>query len=235
MDKKRRRTEILLGLRDKVEDSDEDDDSDTQEAPPTHNAGAGASAAPQGAKSSGSKFTKFAGVDEPGDTVESLSKRLLVACAGSEMQEVQHCLDSGASLTVKDSNGVSPLHIASMIGDVSLVQALLKHQLASGEDISAVLSLESNMGWTPLQTAAVYGHTAVLKSFKEVLKENPLADTTWEDWDELLEDITQENEMPGLEFTEGDYLGSLPQTTLSEAKERRNAVREWLKTELNKS
>ena len=68
------------------------------------------------------------------------------------MSEVERLMRE-VDLSCRDEEGLTPLHHASIEGQVGCVRALLK-----GSDVNAA----DNRGWTPLMNAARFGHVACL-------------------------------------------------------------------------
>jgi ankyrin repeat protein len=66
-----------------------------------------------------------------------------------DLASAKAALERGASVSVQDRFGNTPLHIAVMLGHKELVECLLSR--------GAVVKDKNNCGWTPLDEAISYG------------------------------------------------------------------------------
>ncbi|KAJ4264718.1 hypothetical protein NW764_015803 [Fusarium oxysporum] len=96
------------------------------------------------------------------------SKELLWASQNGRVEVVQGLLWGKADVTVRDKDGLTPLHIASQDGHVEVVQALLE----KGAD-TAIANKE---GLTPLYLASYWGYVEVVKALLEKGADTTIAD-----------------------------------------------------------
>ena len=82
--------------------------------------------------------------ESTGDT--SLNALLLKACENNNIPKILECLDNGANVNYIDSNGLSPIIIASTKGNNDMIALLLEN----GADINLV---DQNTGYSPLMFA----------------------------------------------------------------------------------
>jgi ankyrin repeat protein len=75
-------------------------------------------------------------------------------------------LERGASVSVHDRFGNTPLHIAVMLGHKELVECLLSH--------GAVVKEKNKCGWTPLDEAISYGDKNTVRLLLRKLREQTL-------------------------------------------------------------
>ena len=74
----------------------------------------------------------------------------------NQLELLNELLDLKASVNVKDSRGLTPLHYAAFRGNLEVAIALLEFQ--------ANACSTANSGETPLHVAAQYGHSNVVSS-----------------------------------------------------------------------
>jgi ankyrin repeat protein len=86
--------------------------------------------------------------------MNSIDQELFEAAAESNLPEVSRLLSVGADIEAKDSDGDTPLIVASIRGRVHVLQALREH----GADFEAT----NNNGLTPLHSACLNGQLAVV-------------------------------------------------------------------------
>ncbi|CAH1176200.1 unnamed protein product [Phaedon cochleariae] len=82
---------------------------------------------------------------------------LMLATAANKNDVVQYLVRSGASITVKGTDGMTPLHIAAKTGNISACRILLE----AGTTIKNYVNCQDDGGWTPLVWACENGYADV--------------------------------------------------------------------------
>ena len=82
---------------------------------------------------------------------------LHVAAQAGHVPIIELLLQSGAVLDLNDASGMTPIHLASIVGAQEALGAMVK--LAGG----AVLSLPDASGVTPLMYVCAYGNETLVK------------------------------------------------------------------------
>lgn len=80
-------------------------------------------------------------------------KKLHEAAWGNDLNTLQAGLNDGESIDVKDRDGYTALHIASLKGHEAITRALV--------DRGASLDIRSSNGLTPLDIASIHSHEAI--------------------------------------------------------------------------
>jgi ankyrin repeat protein len=83
-----------------------------------------------------------------------------------DLASAKAALERGASVSVQDRFGNTPLHIAVMLGHKELVECLLSR--------GAVVKDKNNCGWTPLDEAISYGDKNTIRLLLRNLREQTL-------------------------------------------------------------
>ncbi|KAJ3064794.1 hypothetical protein HDU98_011833 [Podochytrium sp. JEL0797] len=78
---------------------------------------------------------------------------LILACRTSSLEIVEYLIKKGVNVNSQNYDLETPLHIASLRGDLSIVQLLLAHQCKSTAD---------HIGYTPFLRATECGHVPLL-------------------------------------------------------------------------
>jgi len=79
---------------------------------------------------------------------------LFYAVRNADIARIEALLKGGASVSVTDDHGWTPLHVAALKGHAKVAALLLEH----GADVNA----EDIDGWRPLHVAALQGQTSVV-------------------------------------------------------------------------
>ena len=85
---------------------------------------------------------------------------LMAAASLGRMAVFKYLVSKGCSLSKRDSHGNSILHIACMSGNVDFVQFVFL-KMKTGKET------KGQYGWTPMMTAASYGHVSVVRYLVE--------------------------------------------------------------------
>jgi hypothetical protein len=159
---------------------------------------------------------KFAA--DASDLCGSAIRPLMLAAHGGHAHVVKQLLDAGASADVAHAeNGVTPLIAASLVGDLQMVEALLK----TGQ-------LDVNRGearnWTALSFASQYGHGEVVSALLDAGADAAWATgaglTPWmlayDAEQKAVLDVLKARGAPGREASTLWLSGRLPLETLTE-------------------
>lgn len=82
------------------------------------------------------------------------------------IEEINALLDAG--INTQDSEGATPLYLASRMGYTDIVKALISHStfstysIQSNAERQTYINIENNESWTPLLIASFGGHTEVV-------------------------------------------------------------------------
>ncbi|KAK0161862.1 hypothetical protein PV327_008267 [Microctonus hyperodae] len=111
------------------------------------------------------QFSRYYIVDfliQQGAIVDSLKRAdwtpLMMACTKNS-EDALNCikglLKAGADLTIRNKDGWTPLHVACRVGNINIIQLLLKEK-------PECASIRTNNGRTTLHIAAFHGHIDVM-------------------------------------------------------------------------
>ncbi|KAG5881158.1 hypothetical protein JTB14_024575 [Gonioctena quinquepunctata] len=78
---------------------------------------------------------------------------LMLAINSNENDVVQYLVRTGASITIKGTDGMTPLHVAAKCGNLAACEVLLK----AGVTIKNYINSQDDGGWTPLVWACENG------------------------------------------------------------------------------
>jgi ankyrin repeat protein len=99
---------------------------------------------------------------KPGITATGLEVSVAAAARSLEAVDLLKLLDlSFGDVTVRDSRGVTPMHLAALSGSVPLVQEMLPHALRAGEQRSGWRDAD---GRTPLHYAVFFDSTELVSA-----------------------------------------------------------------------
>lgn len=107
---------------------------------------------------------------------------LIAACVHSHDEQVQYLLNHGADVNLQDSAGRTALHVASVRGVLTVVEALLS---AAGEYTTASATPKDRMGRTAVHFAAASGNWDVFQRVSSLYDEKELTEPDYDGWTPL--------------------------------------------------
>ncbi|BCS18249.1 uncharacterized protein APUU_11077A [Aspergillus puulaauensis] len=107
---------------------------------------------------------------------------LIAACVRSHEEQVQYLLNHGADVNLQDSTGRTALHVASVRGVLTVVEALLS---AAGEHSTASATPKDRMGRTAVHFAAASGNWDVFQRVSSLYDAKELTEPDYDGWTPL--------------------------------------------------
>ena len=110
---------------------------------------------------------------------------LIAACAYGHEEQVQYLVKHGADIDLKDSIGRTALHMASVHGILTVVEAFLSAAAGPPHTVAISAPPRDSMGRTPVHFAAASGNWDVFQHVSGLYDEKELTEPDYDGWTPL--------------------------------------------------